>query len=62
MKVETLVENLLFSTIRIQASGLNKNSVGTGFDFAYESEAIGENPVHFIVMHPSNDLRFPYRS
>jgi S1-C subfamily serine protease len=49
MKVETLVEELLFSTIRVQASGSNGNSVGTGFVFAYESEAIGEGPVHFMV-------------
>lgn len=49
MKVETLVENLLFSTIRIQASGSNGNSVGTGFVFAYESEATREVPVHFMV-------------
>ena len=42
MKVETLVEELVFSTIRVQASGSNENSVGTGFVFAYESEAISE--------------------
>ena len=40
---------MLFSTIRIEASGSEGNSVGTGFVFAYESEAIGEGPVHFIV-------------
>jgi hypothetical protein len=49
MKVETLVENLLFSTIRIEASGSEGNSVGTGFVFAYESEAIGEGPVRLLV-------------
>ena len=49
MKVETPVENLLFSTIRVQASGSDGSSVGTGFVFAYESEAIGEGPLHFMV-------------
>jgi len=49
MRVETLAENLLFSTVRIEASGSGRNSVGTGFVFAYESEALGENPVYFMV-------------
>ena len=36
MKVETPLENLLFSKISVQASGSDGSSVGTGFVFAYE--------------------------
>lgn len=49
MKVQTLAGQLLFSTVRIEASGPNKGSVGTGFVFAYEYDPEDVEPVYFMV-------------
>jgi hypothetical protein len=49
VKVQTLAGQLLFSTVRIEASGPNKGSVGTDFVFAYESDPEDVEPMYFMV-------------
>jgi S1-C subfamily serine protease len=57
MRVETLAENLLFSTVRIEASGSERDSIGTGFVFAYESELMGEGRAAFFMVTNKHVIR-----
>jgi hypothetical protein len=51
VKVQTLAQQLLFSTVRItEDASPEGQSVGTGFVFAYESDAIGEDKAVFFVV------------
>lgn len=46
MKVETIAEQLFFSTVRIEATGPNKASTGTSFLFTYK---VGDGVYPFLV-------------
>src|SRR5215208_1677233 len=51
MKVETLAQQLLFSTIRItEDASPEGQSIGTGFVFAYESDPVLEGRAAFFVV------------
>lgn len=51
MKVETLAQQLLFSTVRItEDASPEGQSIGTGFVFAHESETVGEGRAAFFVV------------
>jgi hypothetical protein len=57
LRVETLAENLLFSTVRVEATSSEEKSVGTGFVFAYESDAIGEGKAAFFMVTNKHVVR-----
>jgi hypothetical protein len=49
VKVQTLAGQLLFSTVRIEASGPDKGSIGTGFVFDYEFDTDEDKSTPFMV-------------
>ncbi len=60
MKVETVTEHMLFSTLRLEADKLTGTESGTGFIFSYR---IGDNDNLFIVtnkhvINNSTSVRF----
>ena len=60
VKVQTLAGQLLFSTVRIEASRLGKGSVGTGFIFAYEFDTEEEDKwAFFMVTNKHTSLKTP---
>jgi S1-C subfamily serine protease len=51
VQVQTLYEQLLFSTVRIETQkGTDRHGEATGFIFSYESDAIGEGKAAFFAV------------